>query len=405
MIDYFNLENSVKNIVDENRPFFVIIHGFGGDWPKDWMFNMKDRLVNLNNNVMIVRWTTGAKDPKYFTASANTRTVGAAIGKVVKALDAAKKVSIANSTIIGFSLGGQIAGFAGSSIPNLRRILAIDPAGPMFQCMPPEARLDPSDAHFVQAIHTNGDYFLMGGCGTLQQFGHMDIYMNGGSQQPGCPRGAMQSFTGMSNIDFNLMVDGVSCSHNRVPKLLVEIIELAANPDRCQFSAFPCNSQEDWLAGRCFKCPPEGCPNIGYSTDLNNRRSGKFYVSTLADNETSSTFCGTNVLVTLQSAVKVKGSITLTLKYQNGKQTTVPVQTSHDVMTNQKSFVAAIPFNEKITEVHIEYHRNKLPFTGGPNSWQLTSLTIQDLNGSKLQNQDHVEVQDAELKTIPIKTV
>jgi len=179
---------------------------------------------------MVVRWTGGAKDPMYFHASANTRSVGAAIARVVKLLDANKKISVNNSTIIGFSLGGQIAGFAGSNIPNLRRILgrlniehesfkqinvlAIDPAGPMFQCMPPEARLDPTDAQFVQAIHTNGNYFLMGGCGTLQQFGHMDVYLNGGSHQPGCPKDIAQSFLGMSHL--NCESESIHCSSKLV---------------------------------------------------------------------------------------------------------------------------------------------------------------------------------------------
>jgi hypothetical protein len=42
-------------------------------------------------------------------------------------------------------------------------------------------RLDPSDALFVDVIHTNG-----GLNGDLEQCGHVDFYMNGGISQPGC---------------------------------------------------------------------------------------------------------------------------------------------------------------------------------------------------------------------------
>lgn len=74
---------------------------------------------------MIVRWTGGAKDPWYFQAASNTRTVGAALALVMKTLASKKKISIANSTIIGFSLGGQVAGYAGSNITKLRRIIGM----------------------------------------------------------------------------------------------------------------------------------------------------------------------------------------------------------------------------------------------------------------------------------------
>lgn len=41
--------------------------------------------------------------------------------------------------------------------------------------------LDPSDAHFIDVIHT--------GAGVLGQWGpngHVDFYVNGGTSQPGC---------------------------------------------------------------------------------------------------------------------------------------------------------------------------------------------------------------------------
>ncbi len=36
--------------------------------------------------------------------------------------------------------------------------IGLDPAGPYFRGMPHFASLDPSDADFVDAIHTNGDF-------------------------------------------------------------------------------------------------------------------------------------------------------------------------------------------------------------------------------------------------------
>lgn len=37
--------------------------------------------------------------------------------------------------------------------------LGLDPAGPYFEGTPPEVRLDPSDANFVDVIHTNAAHF------------------------------------------------------------------------------------------------------------------------------------------------------------------------------------------------------------------------------------------------------
>lgn len=44
--------------------------------------------------------------------------------------------------------------------------LGLDPAGPYFEGFPPEVRLDPSDAEFVDIIHTNAAHFPAAGKGS-----------------------------------------------------------------------------------------------------------------------------------------------------------------------------------------------------------------------------------------------
>ena len=58
----------------------------------------------------------------------------------------------------------------------------LDPAGPYFTKVDPAVRLDPSDAEYVDVIHTDAGVF-----GTDRtDSGHIDFFPNGGYQQPGC---------------------------------------------------------------------------------------------------------------------------------------------------------------------------------------------------------------------------
>jgi len=56
---------------------------------------------------------------------------------------------------MGHSLGAHISSYFGKGIPGLSRITAFDPAQPGFEGCPREVRLDKSDAHFVDVIHTS----------------------------------------------------------------------------------------------------------------------------------------------------------------------------------------------------------------------------------------------------------
>lgn len=57
------------------------------------------------------------------------------------------------------------AGYAGERVAGLGRITGLDPAEPFFQFMPPSVRLDPSDALFVDVIHSDADSIFNLGAG------------------------------------------------------------------------------------------------------------------------------------------------------------------------------------------------------------------------------------------------
>ena len=62
--------------------------------------------------------------------------------------------------------------------------LNLDPAGPDFHISASADRLDPSDALFVDVIHTDGAPRIQSGFGHFDPLGHVDFYPNGGSAQP-----------------------------------------------------------------------------------------------------------------------------------------------------------------------------------------------------------------------------
>ena len=59
--------------------------------------------------------------------------------------------------------------------------IGLDPAGPGFNLVSNEFRLDKSDATFVDIIHTDANLL-----GTFRVVGDADFYPNGGKDQPLC---------------------------------------------------------------------------------------------------------------------------------------------------------------------------------------------------------------------------
>lgn len=89
---------------------------------------------------------------------------------------------------LGHSLGAHTCGYASFEISRqMARISGLDPAGPFFDGKVVAVRLDQSDAKFVDVIHSNTEIALGIGLGSKNPSGHVDFYVNGGKQQPGCP--------------------------------------------------------------------------------------------------------------------------------------------------------------------------------------------------------------------------
>lgn len=226
-----------------------IIHGFRPTGsPPVWMEKLVKGLLHVQDmNVVVVDWNRGATTVIYTHASSRTRKVAVILKEFIdQMLD--KGASLDNIYMIGVSLGAHISGFVGEMYTGqLGRITGLDPAGPLFNGRPPQDRLDPSDAQFVDVIHSDTDAL-----GYKEPLGNIDFYPNGGSDQPGCPQ---TIFGGVSKY--------FKCDHQ-----MSVYLYLASLSENCAIITYPCDSYRDYRNGKCVSCgTPQmmSCPLLGKS--------------------------------------------------------------------------------------------------------------------------------------------
>ncbi|KAL8577661.1 hypothetical protein ACOMHN_060772 [Nucella lapillus] len=271
--------NEVKKVKDTHydlqAPTKVIIHGYFKNGTADWIVAMRKELLKVGHfNVIVISWGPGART-FYPKAVANTRVVGAVFAHFLTSLKEEYNVSMSGVHLLGHSLGAHIAGYVGSAIGGIARISGMDPAGPLFESTDPAVRINPTDADFVDCIHSDGVPLKDMGFGTLSAWCHVDFYPNGGAQQPDCPKSTASV---LDIFSWRLMdaENAVSCSHSRSHDLYVDSIR------RCSFPSKPCESYDGYLAGHCTcATPAHGCVSMGYhAADARPLGHGKYYLNT-----------------------------------------------------------------------------------------------------------------------------
>uniref|UniRef100_UPI00398EB6C8 lipase member H n=1 Tax=Pristiophorus japonicus TaxID=55135 RepID=UPI00398EB6C8 len=218
--------------LDVNKKTTFLIHGYRpfGSPPK-WLNKMIETLQLVDDmNLIIVDWNRGATTINYPVAVANCKKVADILEPVIDNIRKKSKGSLELIHMIGVSLGAHISGFVGSRFHGkIGRITGLDPAGPLFTGKAEDDRLDPSDAQFVDVLHTDIDAL-----GYREYLGHIDFYANGGTDQPGCP------VTILGGKKYMI------CDHQRSVYMYINSMI-----STCNITAYPCASYTEFLDARC----------------------------------------------------------------------------------------------------------------------------------------------------------
>ncbi|XP_057697707.1 lipoprotein lipase [Corythoichthys intestinalis] len=261
---------------------FVIIHG----WTVTGMFeSWVPKLVSAlyervpSANVIVVDWLTRANQ-HYHTSAASTKLVGRDVAKFVTWIQKELELPWDKIHLVGYSLGAHVAGIAGDLTDHkISRITGLDPAGPMFEHADEQDTLSKDHAQFVDVLHTNTRGSPGRSIGIQRAVGHIDVYPNGGTSQPGCdiPNTlrviALEGLRGLQNAD-----QLVKCSHERSIHLFIDSL---LNAQQQSMMAYRCHSREAFNKGLCLSCRKNRCNKIGYNINkVRMTRGAKMYLKT-----------------------------------------------------------------------------------------------------------------------------
>ncbi|XP_063989621.1 uncharacterized protein LOC135168927 isoform X2 [Diachasmimorpha longicaudata] len=375
-----DINEKANNAIDTELPTKVIVHGFGSGCDHIWVYEMRSALMAAHDcNIVCVDWGPGSVLPNYVRAAANTRLVGRQLAKLIRGLN----ISLDKVHFIGFSLGAHVAGFAGAELGNVSRITGLDPAGPLFESQDPRARLDETDANFVDVIHSNGEQLILGGLGSWQPMGDVDFYPNGGRMQIGCSN----LFVGaVSDIIWSGSIEGRSlCNHRRAYKLFTDSIS-----PKCRFPAFPCEKGYDGLLqGDCFPCGQDRpCGDMGYYSDSSSAR-GQLYLVTREEEP----FCAHQYQIKVYNSrserpTRSYGKLQVTLVGAGGFNETFTMTKKDDeelvVGAILHKIVVPHPVVIDLDAIEVKYTAYSGWISSGLVSWSIDKVSIFDSFGKSL---------------------
>ncbi|XP_011300409.1 lipase member H-A-like [Fopius arisanus] len=248
------VNDSSSNLHETNfnprDPTKIVVHGYNSDMRLDSLVDIRNEYLKKRSyNVIAVDWHRLAVAPCYPIAVHNVPHVGDCLAQLIERL---KDVGAIDIHTIGFSLGAHVPAFAANALRpyKIPRITGLDPAMPLFITVSKDEKLDSGDGDFVDVFHTNA--FIQG---KVETSGHIDFYINGGINQPGC-WGNRNPF---------------GCNHHRAAVYFAESINSEVG-----FWGWPCPG---FLAYLLALCPPRA-PAVLAGDPVDENYRGFFLVHT-----------------------------------------------------------------------------------------------------------------------------
>ncbi|KAJ8718520.1 hypothetical protein PYW08_002757 [Mythimna loreyi] len=178
-------DNSIFNSNFNPRvPTVVIVHGWFSNQDSDINSVVTNACLRREDvNVIVMDWSRLANS-NYVTATTGVPAVGRGLGQFLAFLNSVTGAHFTQMHLVGFCLGAHVVGYAGRELEGrVARVTGLSPAGPLWNYN--SDRLNPNDAIYVEAIHTNSGNTI-GGLGIGSDVANADFYVNGGVSQPDC---------------------------------------------------------------------------------------------------------------------------------------------------------------------------------------------------------------------------
>ncbi|XP_051012714.1 hepatic triacylglycerol lipase isoform X2 [Acomys russatus] len=334
-----------------SQPLVMIIHGWSVDGLLEtWIWKMAGALKSRQSqpvNVGLVEWISLAYQ-HYAVAVRNTRVVGQKVAALLLWLEESVKFSRSKVHLIGYSLGAHVSGFAGSAMGGKRRIgriTGLDPAGPMFEGAPPNHRLSPDDASFVDTIHTFTREHMGLSVGIKQPVAHYDFYPNGGTFQPGCH--FLELYRHIAEHGLNAIPQTIKCAHERSVHLFIDSLRHGD----LQSIGFQCSDMDSFSQGLCLNCKKGRCNTMGY--DIRKDQSGKskkLFLITRAQSPFRVYHYQFKIQLINQIEKPVEPTFTMSLLGTKGEMKRIPITVGEGITSN-KTYSFLITLDKDIGEL------------------------------------------------------
>ena len=247
-----------KLTLDPSKPTKFVIHGWQASAFDESNGDLAQRYHNHGNyNVISVDWADHARKV-YMHSASSTKDIGNILADFILELTRKEEKFLKNMHLLGVSLGGHVAGFAGQKVlqesgKKIGRITGLDVAAPLFEVprkRSADSRLSPDDADFVDVIHTNAGFL-----GVSEAIGTADFYVeNGGPLQPGCFN-LVNIFDSSKLLESYIQLVGlVGCSHFKAVEYFQDSIngkkfEALSCPNSIEYHILACNSNKKVVMG------------------------------------------------------------------------------------------------------------------------------------------------------------